>query len=375
MLRNLRDSAVMTLAGKRIGLLTESASRLGGGVFEAVVQQAALIAAAGGTPYVVAPSDAWSAVDRERFATVQVAHVDTRGPALLRFAPGLRATLLAADLDLLHLHGIWVHPSHAGERWAAATGRPYVISPHGMLDPWITGRGRWKKALARRGYERRSWARATLLHGLTADEAADIARESGRSDAVVIPNAAPLAIASTSPRAGILYLGRLHAKKNLAALIAAWGSVPHGEAILTIAGMGAADDVAAVEAAVARTPGVRFVGPVQGAAKAALLATARWLVLPSLSEGLPMVVLEAWAAGTPTIMTPACHLPEGFDAGAALACGDGVDAVAAALTAAFATPLPEWERRSAAALTLATGSFSLSTVAARWTALYAALMA
>ena len=41
-------------------------------------------------------------------------------------------------------------------------------------------------------------------------------------------------------------------------------------------------------------------------------------VLPSLSEGLPMALLEAWARGLPVIMTPECNLPEGFAAGAAI---------------------------------------------------------
>lgn len=366
----------MSLAGKRIGLLTASASRRGGGVFEAVVRQAALIAAAGATPVVVALHDAEADEDRARFGDISVRHVPVRGPRQIGWAPGLGAALLTAELDLLHLHGIWMYPSRAGARWATTTRRPYIVSPHGMLDPWITARGRWKKALARYGYERRSWRAASVLHALTDAEADDIARETGRHDAAVIPNAAPRVRPSGRARNGVLYLGRIHPKKNIEALIAAWASLATGAAALTIAGWGEPAHVRAVEDAIdtARDPSIRFVGAVHGAAKQALLDGARWLILPSLSEGLPMVVLEAWAAGTPTIMTDACHLPEGVAGGTALSCGPDVEALAAALTAALAIGEGAWRRRSAAAIELADGPFSAAAVSARWHRLYAALL-
>ena len=41
-------------------------------------------------------------------------------------------------------------------------------------------------------------------------------------------------------------------------------------------------------------------------------------ILPSFSEGLPMLVLEAWSYGLPVVMTPECNLPEGFASHAAL---------------------------------------------------------
>lgn len=361
----------MRLAGKRIGLLIASASRAGGGVFEAVVRQAALIASAGGEPRVIALRDAFSEADRGRFGDTPVQHLPVLGPAQIGFAPGLIGALKAADLDLLHLHGIWMYPSHAGAVWARATGRPYVVSPHGMLDPWIVARGRAKKALARAGYERRSWRRAAVLHALTDDEAADIARETGRA-AVVVPNAAPPTGPGRDERRGVLYLGRLHAKKNLAALIEGWRLADTGDAVLTIAGWGDAAEVALAKAAAG--PDIRFAGAVHGADKDRLLAAARWSILPSLSEGLPMAVLEAWAAGTPALMTQACHLPEGFAAGAALPCGETPTAIAAALTRALAVDDDAWRRHSAAAQALATGPFGAATIAGRWADVYAGLL-
>jgi glycosyltransferase involved in cell wall biosynthesis len=310
------------------------------------------------------------------------------GPAQVGYAPELVANLLAADLDCLHLHGIWMYPSQAGARWAQRTGRPYLISPHGMLEPWITARGRWKKALARAGYERASWRAASAFHALTASEAEDIRRETGRADIIIIANAGPpVALPDPAVRAPhVVYIGRIHPKKNLLALVVAWRQVqgqlakPEGSR-MTIAGWGEADDIAALQKAIGEGGGgepedsIHFAGPVFGEAKQALLASARFVILPSLSEGLPMAILEGWAAGAPSIMTPACHLPEGFAAGAALACGTDAASIAQALTEALRLDEPGWRTMSSAAQTLAAGPFAAETVAARWAEAYRALIA
>ncbi len=363
-----------TLEGLRIGLLTASASRAGGGVFEAVVAQALMIETLGGVAHVFALADQDGARDAERFGQQAVFHANVIGPRQIGFAPQLLPKMLAANLDCLHLHGIWMYPSRAGMLWAKRTGRPYFISPHGMLDPWITARGRRKKALARAGYERAGWAAATALHALTAREADDIAREAGRNDSVVIANAGPAARAAEGPPRPpvVAYLGRIHPKKNLLALVEAWpvASLPQA-ARLQIAGWGDQADVAMLCHAVDRAgPSVEFLGPVYGEQKQALLREARFTVLPSLSEGLPMAVLESWAAATPTVMTAHCNLGEGFAAGAALECGTSVEAIAGALGKALALDHAQWRQMAGAANQLATTRFSESVIAATWAKVY-----
>ena len=362
------------LVHRRIGLLTASASRLGGGVFEAVVAQARLIADQGGTPVVIALDDAWSREDRHRFGAAEVLTAPCLGPRQVGFAPALGRVLDSAQLHCLHLHGIWMYPSAAGVAWASRCGRPYIVSPHGMLDPWITRRGRWKKALARLGYERRSWQSAWRLHALTAREADDIARETGRSDALVIPNAGPPAFARTETPAQphFVYIGRIHAKKNLHALLTAWRlRGPLADGRLTIAGWGDAVAVAELERSVSEAgPSVSFVGPVFGTAKDALLTKARFVILPSLSEGLPMAVLEAWSRGTPVLMTGECNLPEGFAAGAALDCGYSAESIAATLRQASSMNEIEWRTMSEAALALAAGPFSAERIGHHWADAY-----
>jgi poly(glycerol-phosphate) alpha-glucosyltransferase len=360
-----------------VGLLTASASRLGGGVASAVEAQARMIRDRGGRATVIALEDAYSGEAPAALGETPLLTAKPRGPRLLGYAPGLARKLAEADPDLLHLHGIWTDLSRIATRWARQTGRAYLISPHGMLDPWITGRGRWKKALARAGYERASWARADAFHALTEDEAADIRREAGDCPVHVIPNAGPPAAPDPggSRRPLVVYLGRVHPKKNLAALVAGWrGAALPPEAELAIAGWGAPADVGALEAGVRQgPPSIRFLGPVHGEAKQALLREARFMVLPSLSEGLPMAILEAWAAGTPTLMTAACHLPQGFAAGAALDCGIEPQAIADRLEHALAIDDSDWARMAEAALDLARGPFSADHVSRRWVEAYRAL--
>jgi poly(glycerol-phosphate) alpha-glucosyltransferase len=127
----------------------------------------------------------------------------------------------------------------------------------------------------------------------------------------------------------LLYLGRLHSKKNLSALLDAWKTLHRSKAgnqgsekwVLAVAGW----DQGGYEALLKKKAhdlevenSVLFLGPMFGDDKAAVYQKATAFVLPSLSEGLPMAVLEAWANGKPVLMTPECNLPEGFATDAAV---------------------------------------------------------
>ena len=186
------------LEGLRVTLLTASASRLGGGVASALHSHAAMLRETGADVTVVALADKHSEADRTELGSTPLHTARVSGPGFFGYAPDLLEQLLDTGADLLHLHGIWMYPTRVATRWARQTGKPYMISPHGMLDPWITSRGRWKKALARRGYERASWRRADAFHALTEDEAADIRREAGERRVFVIPNAGRAALAAAT---------------------------------------------------------------------------------------------------------------------------------------------------------------------------------
>src|SRR6185503_18994895 len=134
----------------------------------------------------------------------------------------------------------------------------------------------------------------------------------------------------------LLFLGRLHPKKNISSLIRAWNETFNSQRgsgdrwVLAIAGWDQGGYERELKRIAAGTS-VVFLGPQFGADKSECYRTCDAFILPSLSEGLPMAVLEAWAYAKPVLMTPECNLPEGFEANAALRIGTSPEEIATGL--------------------------------------------
>jgi glycosyltransferase involved in cell wall biosynthesis len=115
----------------------------------------------------------------------------------------------------------------------------------------------------------------------------------------VLPNAAPEVSAAPrnaiADRSRFLFVGRDEPRKGLKLLIAAIEALP-----------GAVLDVVGVDARQTLSERIRFHGEVRdSAALAQLYRSAHFLVVPSYAEGMPTVILEAFAAGLPVIASDA----------------------------------------------------------------------
>jgi glycosyltransferase involved in cell wall biosynthesis len=243
-------------------------------------------------------------------------------PYRLARSPTLRAGLDRAvrGYDVLHIHSLYLYPQRVAASAAWRKGVPYVVSPHGALDPWLRRRGRVRKAVANLVWQRRMLRRAEALHFATEDEArlaADVAREVPKmivplgiewGDFQQLPLPAPF-----GGRPVVLFLGRIAAKKGLDLLIRAFAVVSRrfDGARLVIAGPDDEGLRPSLEALAERErvgDQVVFTGMLHGPDKLAALAAADVWALASHTENFGLAVMEALAAGVPTLISPAVNL-------------------------------------------------------------------
>lgn len=323
----------------KIACLIASVSRKAGGLYESVRRLCQSLHSIPGTEvHVLAMMDEHTIDDISGWAPVPVHVFPTQGPREFGYAPHLKEKLLELEADILLTHGLWMYPTMVAHAWHRRTGRPFIIHPHGMLDPWAVKNSYWKKCLAGFFNEDPCLRKAACIRALCRSEAESIRSYGLRNPVCVIPNGMDIPGEDAVPPSPwerklpvehkvLLYLGRLHPKKGLSSLLRAWAIIRKQSPVqaadwnLVIAGWDQKDhehELKNLTRQFGIDASVHFPGPQFGRAKTAAYRHADAFILPSLSEGLPMVVLEAWAHRLPVLMTPHSNLPEGFETGAAI---------------------------------------------------------
>ena len=229
--------------------------------------------------------------------------------------------------------------------------RPYIVNPHGMLDP-----GPSRTRGGRRGLPHSSTKTHTCVMRPASERSAKSEARSIRAYGLpnpicVIPNGIDLPPVVDGPELRVD--GPLSRTKKGAKGAAVSGANPSQEGlgesdsgrcrgargkadewILAIAGwdqgghegelkrlaselgikwaeIRSQKSEVSYPTAAPRSPiSVAFLGPQFGEDKAACYRGCDAFILPSFSEGLPMTVLEAWSYGKAVLMTPECNLPK-----------------------------------------------------------------
>lgn len=306
-----------------------------------------------------------------------------------RLAPWLRREGLTWDLWLVH--GLWQFHGLAVRAAARATGRPYAVVPHGMLDPWF-GRHRPLRHLRKRLswplVERRVLRDAAAVLYTAEDEALRAPTAFGGwpavrgavvglgLDARDVPAAdAPDFVAAWPALRGrrlLLFLGRLHPKKGGDLLLRAFAAqrlAAQGFA-LVFAGPDEAGTAAAWRVLAQRLGidgAVCFTGALHGVQKWAALRAAEAFVLPSHQENFGFAAAEALAAGTPVLLSQRVALwREAVAAGAGLAAGDDLAGTCELLQRWAAMDDHERLAMAQAAPRAFAAHFEIGPVAQRW---------
>lgn len=261
------------------------------------------------------------------------------GPLL--FSQKAKEALLKENADILHMEALWRYPQLLMSVWKRHKKAPIVCSPHGMLDPYIIrSQGKLKRLLSNLFFQK-SLEAVDCYHALCQKEYEDIRKYGLKLPVAIIPNGINmpdpgLHFEKADKKKHLLYLGRLHKKKGVDLLIKAIADIKNENAALLdnwqidLVGWDHENCKAELERIVAENhleEMVVFHGGLFGKDKQRMYATADGYILPSHGEGLPMTVLEAWSWKLPVIMTPECHLPEGYDAEAAIRINDNVVSV------------------------------------------------
>lgn len=107
-----------------------------------------------------------------------------------------------------------------------------------------------------------------------------------------------------------------------------------------------------------------------GEDKQRMYACADGYILPSHGEGLPMTVLEAWSWKKPVIITPECHLQEGYEAEAAIRIEDNTKSVTDGLIRFLTMTEEEREKMGQNGYNLVCSNFTWDAAAKKMIELY-----
>lgn len=315
-------------------------------------------------PLCVLPA-VWRALRRLRPHVVQVHESDGALAALL--VAGLRRWLeprpvLAALLQV----------SYVEERRAV---RPLVAAGRQLGAPGAVER-RFRRCKAPLHVLLGRWTvrAADLVMAPSAATAAELARDYRASRVEVVPNVTGgLAVAeeeAAGAAGALLFVGRLRIRKGVEVLLEALARVRkiHPAARLVVAGDG--EHREAVERKIRELgldEAVTLLGRCDAPRVRALLRTAAALVVPSIYEGMPLVVLEAMEAGIPVAASRVSGIPEVVEDGETgwLVPPEDPEALAVALARVLADP-EEAMRRGQAGRRRVEEHFRPAHAAAAW---------
>ena len=318
--------------------------------------------------------------------------VPSRLGASWGWSPQLRENIIRmstfSESVLFHLHGIWAAPQYVGATVAKERSIPFIVSAHGMLEPWLWERQgkmvRTKKEIYWKLFAYPALRLASVVHAITPLEQQHLHALFPSNRIEVIPNAIDL---DEYPDAGsgqqererlILFVGRIEPKKGVDILLRAFAA-SHVSSDWRVAIIGPVwsfeyqAELAKIVDENVLGDRVSFLGPVFGEEKRRWMRKAWLLAAPSHSEVVGLVNLEAAVYCVPSITTHQTGLDDWANGGGMLIQPD-VEQMRAALEQACAWSDSERAERGRASRRLVSERYSWDAVLPQWISLYESLV-
>lgn len=223
--------------------------------------------------------------------------------------------LQASDYKLYHTNGLWMHINHITCSEARKKGRPYVITPHGMLYPETLARSAWKKWPLRKLWFDKDIRMASCIHATCKAEMRHLRNLGYRGPVAQIGNPVEVpaytaemiaARVSIDMQKGLKigFLGRIHPRKNVDHIIQAVALRKDLNIEAFVIGKGDADYEQYLRQEAQRLgvdDRIKWLGFLNGKEKFAQLAQLDALFVPSDMENFGMIIPEALIVGTPVM--------------------------------------------------------------------------
>lgn len=224
--------------------------------------------------------------------------------------------------DVVHIHGHWQDTNWLTARLVRKSGKPYVMQPHGFLEPERLKISKWQKKIIGALIERGNLNHANAVIATAESEKDGIVRYGVRVPIHIVPIGIDTeAIDEATPsndllkklgadpsKKTLLYLSRITPVKGLDMLADSWCQLQkyHNVWQLLIVGpddRGYTSIIKRLYGDKIKDGSVIFSGPVFGVDKTSLLKSVDAFVLPTRSENFSIAVQEALVAGLPTVCT------------------------------------------------------------------------
>ena len=290
-----------------------------------------------------------------------------------------------------HFHGLWQRNFPAIARTCKERAIPYVVSPHGMLEPWAFRHKWWKKWPYFHLVEKPWISAAACVLATGEPEAGRLRKMFPHCRVESIPlgltatarpdySAARRTLAWGDEETILLYLSRIHEKKGLDLLLAALarihGTFP-GPARLVIVGPEEQPAYAArcrrfAERNAGCLPLVDWVGAVWGEQRWPYFQGADLFCLPTHSENFGLAILESCQVGTPVLTTTGTPWTSALAGGRGFIAQPDLAGIQGELVTSLSKPRRTPEQREALSK-WAWSNFDWAALAPRYAALYTGL--